>query len=60
MVSLILQKKFFIVAVFTLLPPIIVFAGEWVPVDEIVSNPNIPLVDPEFDEIGVDQRNIGI
>jgi hypothetical protein len=34
------------------LMPILSAADEWVPIDEIVSNPAIPLLDPEFDTVG--------
>lgn len=35
-----------------LLLPLLAYADEWVPIDEVVSDPSIPLVDPEFDEVG--------
>jgi len=38
-------------ACLALLLPLLSYAGEWVPIDEVVSDPAIPLVDPEFDEV---------
>lgn len=47
-----LRKQTFIAAALAVLLPAICAADEWIPIDEVVSDPVIPLVDPEFDEVG--------